>query len=104
MSRLSRSACSPGWGRRPGRESPRSLQPRIGTAHAAVVRYAIVLVGGLATILITLQLFTIAVGQLARRRRLRHRAGRDRRAAEPLQLFAGLVLLFARPVNVGDQV
>jgi hypothetical protein len=37
------------------------LQPKIGNAHAAVIRYAIVLLGGLATILITLQLFGIGV-------------------------------------------
>jgi hypothetical protein len=40
------------------------LQPKIGTPHAAVVRYAIVLLGGLATILLTLQLCGIAIGQL----------------------------------------
>jgi hypothetical protein len=40
------------------------LDPKIGTSHAAVIRYAIVLLGGLATILITLQLFGIAVTQL----------------------------------------
>jgi hypothetical protein len=40
------------------------LQPKIGSAHAAVIRYAIVLLGGLATILITLQLFGIGVTQL----------------------------------------
>jgi len=37
------------------------LQPKIGTAHAAVIRYAIVLFGGLAAILITLQLLGIGV-------------------------------------------
>lgn len=40
------------------------LQPKIGTAHAAMIRYAVVLLGGLATILIILELFNIAIGQL----------------------------------------
>ena len=40
------------------------LQPKVGTMHAAVVRYAIVLLGSLATILLTLQLFGIEVTQL----------------------------------------
>src|ERR1700752_2528650 len=35
------------------------LRPKVGTAHAAVVRYAVVLFGGLATFLITLELFGI---------------------------------------------
>jgi hypothetical protein len=37
------------------------LEPKIGTSHAAVIRYTIVLFGGLATILITLQLFGIGI-------------------------------------------
>src|ERR1700759_3453258 len=41
-----------------------ALRPRIGNAHSAVVRYAIVLMGGLVVILITLQLFGISVTQL----------------------------------------
>jgi small neutral amino acid transporter SnatA (MarC family) len=40
------------------------LQPKLGTAHAAVILYAIVLLGGLVTIPIALQLFGIAVTQL----------------------------------------
>ena len=40
------------------------FEPKIGTSHAAVIRYAVVLLGGLATILITLQLFGIVVTQL----------------------------------------
>ena len=40
------------------------LQPKIGAPHTAVIRYAMVLLGGLATLLIALQLFGIAVNQL----------------------------------------
>ena len=80
------------------------LQPRIGTAHAAVIRYAIVLVGGLATILITLQLFTIAVGQLLVGGAFATVLVGIAAQQSLSNLFAGLVLLFAQPVNVGDQV
>ena len=80
------------------------LQPRIGTAHAAVVRYAIVLVGGLATILITLQLFTIAVGQLLVGGAFATVLVGIAAQQSLSNLFAGLVLLFARPVDVGDHV
>jgi small-conductance mechanosensitive channel len=40
------------------------LQPRLGSAHAAVVRYSILLAGTVATLIITLQLFKIPIGQL----------------------------------------
>lgn len=80
------------------------LQPKIGTAHAAMIRYAIVLLGGLATILITLQLFNIAVGQLlvggAFATVLLGIAAQQSLS----NLFAGLVLVLARPVSVGEQV
>jgi small-conductance mechanosensitive channel len=80
------------------------LQPRIGTAHAAVVRYAIVLFGGLATILITLELLGIGVTQLlvggAFATVLVGIAAQQSMA----NVFAGMVLLLARPVDVGDQV
>jgi small-conductance mechanosensitive channel len=80
------------------------LQPTIGTAHAAVVRYAIVLFGGLATILITLELLGIGVTQLlvggAFATVLVGIAAQQSMA----NVFAGMVLLLARPVDVGDRV
>jgi small-conductance mechanosensitive channel len=80
------------------------LQPRIGTPHAAVVRYAVVLFGGLATILITLELFGIGVTQLlvggAFATVLIGIAAQQSMA----NVFAGIVLLLARPVDVGARV
>ena len=80
------------------------LQPRIGAPHAAVVRYAVVLFGGLATILITLELFGIGVTQLlvggAFATVLIGIAAQQTMA----NVFAGMVLLLARPVDVGDRV
>jgi len=80
------------------------MQPKIGAAHAALVRYAVILVGGLATILITLQLFGIGTTQLL--------VGGvfgtvviGIAAQQSLStLFAGMVLVLARPVQVGDRV
>ena len=80
------------------------LRPKVGTAHAAVVRYAVVLFGGLATFLITLELFGIGVTQLlvggAFATVLVGIAAQQSMA----NLFAGMVLLLARPVDVGDRV
>jgi small-conductance mechanosensitive channel len=80
------------------------LEPRVGSSHAAVVRYTILLVGGIATFVITLQLFRIAVGQVvlggALTAVLLGIAGQQSMA----NLFAGIVLLLSRPFNVGERV
>lgn len=81
-----------------------ALRLKIGNPHAAVVRYAIVLTGGLAAILIMLQLFGISVTQLllggAFATVLLGIAGQQSLSGT----FAGLVLLLARPVDIGDRV
>ena len=41
-----------------------ALEPRMGSAHAAIVRYAVLLVGGFTTLVVTLVLFGVPVGQL----------------------------------------
>ena len=80
------------------------LLPEVGTAHAAVVRYTVVLFGGLATILVTLELFGIGVTQLlvggAFATVLVGIAAQQSLA----NVFAGMVLLLARPVDIGDRV
>jgi len=40
------------------------LEPVMGTGHAAVVRYALVLIGAITTLIVTLALFGVPVGQL----------------------------------------
>lgn len=81
-----------------------ALRPKVGTAHAAVVRYTVVLFGALATILITMELFGIGVTQLlvggAFATVLVGIAAQQSMA----NVFAGMVLLLARPVDVGDRV
>jgi hypothetical protein len=80
------------------------LQPRVGTAHAAVVRYAILLAGGTAVLLLTLDLSGVPVGQLALGGAvtgiLLGIAGQQSLA----NVFAGLVLLLSRPFSVGDPI
>ncbi len=80
------------------------LQPRVGTAHAAVVRYAIAVVGSVLTLVLTLQLFKIPIGQLvlggALTGVLLGIAGQQTLA----NVFAGMVLLLSRPFNVGDRI
>jgi small-conductance mechanosensitive channel len=80
------------------------LEPRIGSAHAAVVRYAIVLVGGLTSLLVTLELLRVPVGNLILGGAFT--AVLIGIAAQQTlgNVFAGLVLLMARPFAVGDSV
>ena len=80
------------------------LEPKVGTPHAAVVRYAILLTGGLATILITLQLFGIAVTQLLVGGAFATILVGIAAQQSLSNVFAGMVLLIARPVQVGDPV
>jgi small-conductance mechanosensitive channel len=80
------------------------LEPRAGRAHAAVARYAIVLSGGLATVIITLELFKVPVGNLLLGGAFT--AVLIGIAAQQTlgNLFAGLMLMLARPFAVGELV
>jgi hypothetical protein len=80
------------------------LQPSIGSAHAGIVRFAVVLAGGLATVIITLQLFDIAVTQLVVGGALTGVLVGIAAQQSLANVFAGIVLLAARPFQVGDQV
>lgn len=75
-----------------------------GSAHAAVVRYAIVLVGAILTIAVTLVLLKVPVGQLlvggAFATIIITIAGQQALS----NIFAGLVLLLSRPFQVGDEI
>ena len=80
------------------------LQPRVGSAHAGIVRFAVLLVGGLADIIVTLQLFNIAVTQLLVGGALTGVLVGIAAQQSLANVFAGIVLLLARPFQVGDQV
>lgn len=70
----------------------------------AVIRYAIVLLGGLATILIAFQLFGIAVTELLVGGAFATVLVGIAAQQSLSNVFAGLVLLLARPVDLGDRV
>ena len=80
------------------------LSPAVGTGHAAVVRYAILLIGGAATLVFAISLMKVPVGQLlvggAVTTILLGIAGQQSLS----NVFAGLVLLLSRPFTVGDYI
>jgi small-conductance mechanosensitive channel len=81
-----------------------ALQPVAGSAHAAVVRYTIVLVGAILTLVIGLALFKIPVGQLIVGGALTTILIGIAAQQSLSNVFAGLVLLLSRPFNVGDTI
>ena len=82
----------------------KALQPVAGSAHAAVVRYAIVLVGAILTLVITLALFKVPVDQLVVGGALTTILIGIAAQQSLSNIFAGIVLLLSRPFNVGDAV
>ena len=80
------------------------IQPRTGTAHAAVVGYAILIVGAFTTLVITLVLFTVPVAQLVLGGALTTVFVGIAAQQALGNVFAGLVLLVARPFQVGQAV
>ena len=86
------------------RRARETLDSVTGSAHAAVVRYAIVFVGAILTITITLVLLKVPVGQLlvggALVTIIITIAGQQSLS----NIFAGLVLLLSRPFQVGDLI
>jgi small-conductance mechanosensitive channel len=85
-------------------QSRQVLEPRAGTAHSAVVRYAILIVGAFATLAITLDLFGVPVGQLVLGGALTSVFVGIAAQQALGNVFAGLVLMFARPFRVGDTI
>jgi small-conductance mechanosensitive channel len=80
------------------------LQPRTGTAHSAVAGYIILIIGAFATLVITLELFAVPVGQLVLGGALTSVFVGIAAQQALGNVFAGLVLLFARPFQVGDAI
>jgi small-conductance mechanosensitive channel len=80
------------------------IEPRVGDAHAVVLRLVIVLVGGFTALLTTLSVLSIPIGQLilggAFTGVIFGIAGQQTLS----NLFAGIVLLMARPFTVGATV
>ncbi len=80
------------------------LQPVIGQAHAGVVRYVLVLVGVFAILLIALLIGQVPISQLLVSGAVVGVLLGIAAQQSLANLFAGLVLLFARPFRVGDHV
>ena len=80
------------------------LEPKAGPAHAAIVRYAILIVGAFTTLLITLVLFGVNVSQLVLGGALTTVFVSIAAQQALGNVFAGLVLVFARPFKVGDAI
>ena len=80
------------------------LEPRTGTSHAAIVRYALLLIGGFTTLVTTFELFGIPIGQLVLGGALTSVFVGIAAQQALSNVFAGLVLLFARPFLVGDEI
>jgi len=80
------------------------LEPKGGPAHAAIVRYAILIVGAFTTLLITLVLFGVDVSQLVLGGALTTVFVSIAAQQALGNVFAGLVLVFARPFKVGDAI
>ena len=85
-------------------KSRQLLEPRAGTSHSAIVRYAILIVGGFATLLITLVLFGVPVGQILLSGAVTSVFVGIAAQQALGNVFAGMVLVFARPFVVGEAI
>jgi small-conductance mechanosensitive channel len=80
------------------------LRPVIGAAHAGVTRYALALVGIFTVLVIALKVANVPVGQLVLGGAVTGVLLGIAAQQSLANLFAGMVLLFARPFRVGDKV
>jgi small-conductance mechanosensitive channel len=80
------------------------LEPRVGIAYSAIVRYAILIVGAFTTLLLTLVLFGVPVSQLVLGGALTTVFVSIAAQQALGNVFAGLVLMLARPFKVGDDI
>ena len=80
------------------------LEPKAGQAHAAIVRYALLILGAFTTLVITLVLFGVDVSQLVLGGAITTIFVSIAAQQALGNVFAGLVLVFARPFKVGDEI
>jgi small-conductance mechanosensitive channel len=85
-------------------KSRQLLEPKAGTSHSGVVRYAILILGAVATLLTTLWLFRVPLGQLLLGGALTSVFVGIAAQQALGNVFAGLVLVFARPFVVGEPI
>jgi small-conductance mechanosensitive channel len=80
------------------------LRPVTGSSHAAVIRYSGVLLGSMAVLVITLDLFKVPIGQLLLGGALTTILIGIAAQQSLSNVFAGMVLLLSRPFTVGDPI
>ncbi len=80
------------------------LEPTFGTSHSAVVQYAVVLIGAVTTLLVTLSLVGIPITQLLLGGALTSVFVGIAAQQSLSNVFAGMVLLLAHPFRVGDSI
>jgi small-conductance mechanosensitive channel len=80
------------------------MQPVTGRAHAAVVRYTIVLLGGIATLFIALALLKVPIDQLLGVGAVTTIILGIAAQQSLGNVFSGIVLLLSHPFGVGDTV
>jgi len=80
------------------------LEPTAGPSHAAIVRYALMLVGAVTTLIITLGLLGIPIGQLVLGGALTSVFVGIAAQQSLSNVFAGIVLMLAHPFRVGDGI
>lgn len=85
-------------------KSRQLLEPKAGTSHSGVIRYAILILGALTTFVTMLWLFRVPLGQLLLSGALTSVFVGIAAQQALGNVFAGLVLLFARPFVVGQAI
>ncbi len=80
------------------------LDPAIGAAHAGVVRYFLLLVGVFVVVVVACEIVGLPVSRLVAAGAVTGVLLGIAAQQSLSNLFAGLVLLFARPFRVGDRV
>ena len=87
-----------------GNKAREVLERSVGSAHATVVRFVVLVAGALVTVIITLELFNVAVTQLIVGGVVTSVLLGIAAQQSLANVFAGIVLLMARPFRVGDQI
>jgi hypothetical protein len=87
-----------------GNKAREVLERSFGSAHAAVVRFAVLVIGALITVVFTLELFDVAVTQLIVGGVVTSVLLGIAAQQSLANVFAGIVLLMARPFRVGDRI
>ena len=80
------------------------LEPKAGTSHSAIARYAILVIGFFTILVLTLELFGVPIGEFVVGGALTSVFVGIAAQQALGNVFAGLVLVFARPFHVGDAI